>query len=160
VYTLQILQHFLLPKCQRYTPEIHNRQQHFNQRKAKAFLNTTLLLSPGAKKKNNNKYSDKTKSQSRERRAHPLRPHAHTDPLTTTCTTTKPLLCVYPRKTFKKTPKANRHNKRYKASITREKRKRNITKSSQRFKSSPKKKNLEVSKFLKKFSNDTAVLEN
>ncbi len=113
----------------------------FNQRKAKAFLNTTLLVSPGAKKKNNNnKYSDKTESQSRERRAHPLRPHAHTDPLTTTCTTTTPLLCVCPRKTFKKTPKANRHNKRYKASITREKRKKNITKTSQRFKSFPQEK--------------------
>jgi hypothetical protein len=140
VHTLQILQHFLLPKCQKFTPEIHNRQRHFNQRKAKVFLNTALLLSPGAKKKNNNKSSDKTKSQRREKRANPLRPHAHTDPLTTTCKTTTPLLCVCPRKTFKKTPKANRHNKRYKASITREKRKKNITKTSQRFKSFPQEK--------------------
>jgi hypothetical protein len=140
VHTLQILKHFLLPKCQRYTPEIYNRQQHFNQRKAKAFLNTRLLLSPGAKKKKNNKYSDKTKSQSRERRAHPLRPHAHTDPLTTTCTTTTPLLCVCPRKPSIKRRKQTVTTKGTKQASQERKEKRTLQKLRRDSNPSPKKK--------------------
>jgi hypothetical protein len=88
-----------------------------------------------------------------------LRPHAHTDPLTTTCTTKTPLLCVCPRKTFKKTPKTVTTQGTKQASQERKEKK--IKETSKRFTSFPQeKKNLEISKFCKKFSNESAVQEN